>query len=153
MTTIEQNSGYATLINVFTVEPDRAAELAGAVAHRDPRSDAAPARIPIGQHPREHRRHARRQLRAMGQRRGLPRDAGRRYDAAAYGRRSGAGDQLRPAPLHRGIGTRALAKIQPLEAGCDPVADLCRGQLLVARGWRDPGAFWSGPRARNAEDE
>jgi heme-degrading monooxygenase HmoA len=28
MTTIEQNSGYATLINVFTVEPDRAAELA-----------------------------------------------------------------------------------------------------------------------------
>jgi quinol monooxygenase YgiN len=29
MTTIEQNSGYATLINVFTVEPDRAAELAG----------------------------------------------------------------------------------------------------------------------------
>jgi quinol monooxygenase YgiN len=29
MTTIEQNSGYATLINVFTVDPDRAAELAG----------------------------------------------------------------------------------------------------------------------------
>ena len=28
MTTIEQNSGYATLINVFTVDPDRAAELA-----------------------------------------------------------------------------------------------------------------------------
>jgi quinol monooxygenase YgiN len=28
MTTIEQNSGYTTLINVFTVEPDRAAELA-----------------------------------------------------------------------------------------------------------------------------
>jgi quinol monooxygenase YgiN len=28
MTTIEQNSGYATLINVFIVEPDRAAELA-----------------------------------------------------------------------------------------------------------------------------
>jgi quinol monooxygenase YgiN len=28
MTTIEKNSGYATLINVFTVEPDRAAELA-----------------------------------------------------------------------------------------------------------------------------
>jgi quinol monooxygenase YgiN len=28
MTTIEQNSGYATLINVFTVEPDRAGELA-----------------------------------------------------------------------------------------------------------------------------
>jgi hypothetical protein len=28
MTTIKQNSGYATLINVFTVEPDRAAELA-----------------------------------------------------------------------------------------------------------------------------
>ena len=28
MTTIEQNSGYATLINVFTVEPGRAAELA-----------------------------------------------------------------------------------------------------------------------------
>jgi quinol monooxygenase YgiN len=28
MTTIEQNSAYATLINVFTVEPDRAAELA-----------------------------------------------------------------------------------------------------------------------------
>ena len=28
MTTIEQNSGYVTLINVFTVEPDRAAELA-----------------------------------------------------------------------------------------------------------------------------
>ena len=29
MTTIEQNSGYATLINVFNVDPDRAAELAG----------------------------------------------------------------------------------------------------------------------------
>jgi quinol monooxygenase YgiN len=28
MTTIEQNTGYATLINVFTVEPDRATELA-----------------------------------------------------------------------------------------------------------------------------
>jgi quinol monooxygenase YgiN len=28
MTIIEQNSGYATLINVFIVEPDRAAELA-----------------------------------------------------------------------------------------------------------------------------
>ena len=28
MTTIEQNSGYATLINVFTVEPERADELA-----------------------------------------------------------------------------------------------------------------------------
>ena len=28
MTTITQNSEYATLINVFTVEPDRAAELA-----------------------------------------------------------------------------------------------------------------------------
>ena len=28
MTTIEQNSAYATLINVFTVDPDRAAELA-----------------------------------------------------------------------------------------------------------------------------
>jgi len=28
MTTIEQNSRYATLINVFTVEPDRAADLA-----------------------------------------------------------------------------------------------------------------------------
>ena len=28
MTTIEQNSRYATLINVFTVDPDRAAELA-----------------------------------------------------------------------------------------------------------------------------
>ena len=28
MTTIEQNSGYATLINVFTVDPGRAAELA-----------------------------------------------------------------------------------------------------------------------------
>jgi quinol monooxygenase YgiN len=28
MTTIEQSSGYATLINVFTVDPDRAAELA-----------------------------------------------------------------------------------------------------------------------------
>lgn len=28
MTTIEQNSSYATLINVFTVEPDRAEELA-----------------------------------------------------------------------------------------------------------------------------
>ena len=28
MTTIEQNNGYATLINVFTVEPDRATELA-----------------------------------------------------------------------------------------------------------------------------
>jgi quinol monooxygenase YgiN len=28
MTTIEQNSGYATLINVFIVEPDRAAQLA-----------------------------------------------------------------------------------------------------------------------------
>jgi len=28
MTTIEQNSGYGTLINVFTVDPDRAAELA-----------------------------------------------------------------------------------------------------------------------------
>ena len=28
MTTVEQSSGYATLINVFTVDPDRAAELA-----------------------------------------------------------------------------------------------------------------------------
>jgi quinol monooxygenase YgiN len=28
MTSIQQNSGYATLINVFTVDPDRAAELA-----------------------------------------------------------------------------------------------------------------------------
>jgi quinol monooxygenase YgiN len=28
MTRIQQNSGYATLINVFTVEPDRAADLA-----------------------------------------------------------------------------------------------------------------------------
>ena len=28
MTTIEQSSGYATLIKVFTVDPDRAAELA-----------------------------------------------------------------------------------------------------------------------------
>ena len=28
MATIEQNSGYATLINVFTVAPDRAADLA-----------------------------------------------------------------------------------------------------------------------------
>ena len=28
MTTIGQKSGYATLINVFTVDPDRAAELA-----------------------------------------------------------------------------------------------------------------------------
>jgi quinol monooxygenase YgiN len=28
VTTIEQNSGYATLINVFTVAPDRAAQLA-----------------------------------------------------------------------------------------------------------------------------
>jgi quinol monooxygenase YgiN len=28
MTTIQQNSEYATLINVFTVEPDRAPELA-----------------------------------------------------------------------------------------------------------------------------
>jgi quinol monooxygenase YgiN len=28
MTTIEQNNGYATLINNFTVEPDRATELA-----------------------------------------------------------------------------------------------------------------------------
>jgi quinol monooxygenase YgiN len=28
MTSIQQNSGYATLINVFTVEPDRAADLA-----------------------------------------------------------------------------------------------------------------------------
>jgi quinol monooxygenase YgiN len=28
MATIEQNSGYATLINVFVVEPDRAADLA-----------------------------------------------------------------------------------------------------------------------------
>jgi quinol monooxygenase YgiN len=32
MTTIEQNSGCATLINVFTVEPDRAAELARLLA-------------------------------------------------------------------------------------------------------------------------
>jgi hypothetical protein len=28
MTTIEQNGGYATLINVFTVDPDRSAQLA-----------------------------------------------------------------------------------------------------------------------------
>jgi quinol monooxygenase YgiN len=28
MTNIQQNSGYATLINVFTVDPDRAAKLA-----------------------------------------------------------------------------------------------------------------------------
>jgi quinol monooxygenase YgiN len=32
MTTITQHSEYATLINVFTVEPDRAAELAAALA-------------------------------------------------------------------------------------------------------------------------
>jgi hypothetical protein len=35
MTTIEQNSGYATLINVFTVDPDRAAELAALLHTRD----------------------------------------------------------------------------------------------------------------------
>ena len=28
MTSIQQNSGYATLINVFTVDPDRATQLA-----------------------------------------------------------------------------------------------------------------------------
>ena len=84
MTTIAQNSAYATLINVFTVEPEHAGT--GRTAdHVDRGSDAASARLPVGQHPPQHRPHPRRQLRAMGQRRGIPGDAGRRHRTRAHG--------------------------------------------------------------------
>ena len=40
MTTIRQNAEYATLINVFTVEPDRARQLADLLSRSHRGSDA-----------------------------------------------------------------------------------------------------------------
>ena len=67
MTTIDTNGAYATLINVFTVEPDVPQELAALLSVADRRGHAASAGVPVREHPPEHRPHPGRQLRAMGQ--------------------------------------------------------------------------------------
>ena len=54
MTTIEQHSQYATLINVFIVEPDRAADLAALLVEATGECDAASAGIQVGQYSRQH---------------------------------------------------------------------------------------------------
>ena len=69
MTTITAHADYATLINVFTVQPERAtrARRPADSSHRG--SHAARRRLHLGEHSPQHRRHPGRQLRAMAQRR------------------------------------------------------------------------------------
>ena len=70
MTTIERHSPHATLINVFTVEPQQASTLAGLLDDADRKGHASRPRLCLGQHSCQHHQwiHPRRQLRPVGDR-------------------------------------------------------------------------------------
>ena len=70
MATIEKDRKLMTLVNVFTVSPDKQAGLARAAGWRDPGDDAALARFRIGQHPPQPGWHESDQLLAQRRSRG-----------------------------------------------------------------------------------
>ena len=126
MTTIEPHSPYATLINVFVVEPDRATELAALLSTST--DEVMRHMFQVSQHPPQRRPHSCRQLRPMGQRGSISCDADESGRTRAHDQSRPARHQLRPQPVHRRIGARGELT---LEAGGDPLADLRGGQLLL----------------------
>ncbi len=107
MTTIERHGPHATLINVFTVEPENAARLAGLL---DEATETVMRHVPgfvsANIHVSTDGTQGR-QLRAVGDRGGLSGDAGRPDRTRTHGACRGAGVKLRPARVHGGVGARS----------------------------------------------
>ena len=108
MTTIERHGPYATLINVFTVEPEHAAELADLLDRRDRAGHAAPAGLPC----RPTSTSAPTAPAWSTTRSGMSAEAfaAMQADPAAQEHMRAAAEtrrRLRPAPLHGRVGTSA----------------------------------------------
>ena len=108
MTTIEQHSQYATLINVFVVEPDRAADLAALLVEA---TDNVMRHRPGFRSANIHVSTDRTRVLNYAQWDSPEAYAAMLADpggAGAHGGSRVAGVELRPAPVHRRIGARTL---------------------------------------------
>ena len=101
MPVITAHADHATLINVFTVEPERARQLADLLTAATEEVMQHIAGFISANIPPPHRRHPSRQLRAVAQRGGIPGDAAGRHSPATHGAMCRVGRRLRPPPVHR----------------------------------------------------